>query len=150
MYKRKSATLNQTLPKKFSLNITSMADMFTILLVFLLQSYSTQAFKPETHADLTLPVSATPQQPHKMGQLYVTKDSLILDQTKIGSLQQTAQLTQSLKSLRQMPSPESWVTQGELLIYSDRQHTYSLIKKVMQAARDAGFSQIKLATLTGE
>ena len=45
------------------LNITSMMDMFTIILVFLLKSYSTEDSSVASSGDLELPISTTMVKP---------------------------------------------------------------------------------------
>lgn len=127
-----------------------MADMFTILLVFLLQSYTVAAFKVEPQADLSLPTSMSPSTPTQMAQIIVTKSSLKLDNYEIGNLNEFEKLGLALKNLKQANSESDWVKNGEILLQLDRDHEYSLVKKIMQTARDSGFAKIKLATLSGE
>lgn len=149
MYQRKKS-FQVEVPKKFSLNITSMADMFTILLVFLLQSYTVAAFKVEPQQDLALPTSMSPSTPTEMAQIIISKTALKLENQEIGTLNDLSKLTLALKQLKQEKSDTDWVKNGEILLQVDRDHEYSLIKKVMQTARDSGFAKIKLATLSGE
>lgn len=149
MYQRKKS-FKLEVPQKFSLNITSMADMFTILLVFLLQSYTVAAFKVEPQADLALPTSMSPSTPTEMAQIILTKNSLKLDEQEVGTLTDLSKLQAALLQLKANKTEAEWVRKGEILLMVDRDHQYSLIKKVMQTARDSGFAKIKLATLSGE
>jgi biopolymer transport protein ExbD len=50
-------------PSLFVLNITSMLDMFTILIIFLLKSYSAEGIILTIPADLYLPNSTTQSAP---------------------------------------------------------------------------------------
>jgi len=61
------------------LNITSMMDMMTIILVFLLKSYGTQDISVAPSEDLQLPVSTTQAPPQIAVNLIVTKSRIIVD-----------------------------------------------------------------------
>ncbi len=61
------------------LNITSMMDMMTIILVFLLKSYSTQDISVAPSEDLQLPVSTTQAPPEVAVNLVVTKSRIVVD-----------------------------------------------------------------------
>ena len=61
------------------LNITSMMDMMTIILVFLLKSYGTQDISVAPSEDLQLPVSTTQAPPQIAVNLIVTKSKIIVD-----------------------------------------------------------------------
>ena len=52
-------------PREMSLQITSMIDIFTILLVFLLKSYSAEGHLISVAESISLPVSTAQQQIHR-------------------------------------------------------------------------------------
>ncbi len=77
------------LPKKastFSLNITSMTDMFTILLVFLLQTYSTAEIQVAPETGQALPISNSDSNPIAALQVSVTRSELKVGDRVIASL----------------------------------------------------------------
>src|SRR5437868_2252977 len=77
------------LPKQkssFGLNITSMTDMFTILLVFLLQTYSTSDVELIPENGMRLPQSTTTTNPVESIKLTVSKELIKLDKTKIADM----------------------------------------------------------------
>ena len=72
----------------FGLNITSMTDMFTILLVFLLQSYSTADVQVNPITGIDLPISNAEVNPVKSIEIALSKKELIYDGKEIASMDQ--------------------------------------------------------------
>jgi biopolymer transport protein ExbD len=68
------------------LNITSMMDMMTIILVFLLKSYSTSDISVSPSEDLALPVSTSQAPPEVAVNLVVTKSRIVVDGVEILAL----------------------------------------------------------------
>ena len=62
-----------------TLTITSMMDMMTIILVFLLKSYSTTDISVKPDGNLTLPASTTVSPPKKAVQVLVAKNRILVD-----------------------------------------------------------------------
>ena len=69
------------------LNITSMMDMMTIILVFLLKSYSTQDISVAPSEDLELPVSTVKKNPEMAVNLVVSKKNIVVDGVPVLSLE---------------------------------------------------------------
>jgi biopolymer transport protein ExbD len=156
MYRRKQQ-YNIMPPKKFTLNITSMADMFTILLVFLLQSYSVAEFKVDPVQGLELPISSTMVNPTQSQQIILTKNELKLGERVLATLDQIDSknrkiepLYQALNELKIQNPDAKWVQNGEIIFQADRSQSYSTIQKVMFTASQAGFPKLRLATLSGD
>ncbi len=82
----------------FSLNITSMTDMFTIMLVFLLQTYSTSDVEIIPDNNLRLPASAMMVSPTDAIKLSLSREALKIDQTKIADVKDSEFLPQDLES----------------------------------------------------
>ncbi|MFS4460410.1 ExbD/TolR family protein [Bdellovibrio sp. HCB2-146] len=158
-----------SLPKKksstFTLNITSMTDMFTIMLVFLLQTYSTSEVQIIPENGLRLPQSATTTNPTEAVKLSLSATALKMDQTKLADVKDTDFLPQDLESsdtnfikplfaeldkLAKDPAAKQHIKDGKILLQADRSLPYSTLRKVMYTASMAGFPQMKLVTLVGE
>lgn len=91
-YRRKIRTRPVT--PTFSLNITSMTDMFTMLLVFLLQSFAASDVIIETENGMTLPLSNSLVNPTNGTQVLVGKtgikvDGLVVVEFESGTLKPT-------------------------------------------------------------
>lgn len=158
------------LPKKsgaFALNITSMTDMFTILLVFLLQSYNTSDVQIIPEKDLRLPASSTTTNPVKSIMLVVSKDLVKIGDDKIADMKDLnfepkdidpndknfilplfAELEKLSKDEKLKDDPS--VKEGRILLQADSGLPYAVLRKVMYTASMAGFPQLKLVTLVGD
>jgi biopolymer transport protein ExbD len=68
------------------LNITSMMDIMTIILIFLLKSYSTEDISVAPSADLEVPVSTAEKPPKLAVQVVVSKSAIIVDSIPVLSL----------------------------------------------------------------
>lgn len=151
----------------FTLNITSMTDMFTILLVFLLQTYSTAEVQLVPDSDLRLPSSATLTNPVEAIKISISSKALKLDQTTIAEVKNADFLAQDLEDkdsnfikplfaeLDKIAKSEDLkdkehVKEGRILLQADKDLPYSTLRKVMYTASMAGFPQLKLVTLVGE
>lgn len=167
MSRRRRFEPNLNKNSTFALNITSMTDMFTIMLVFLLQTYSTSEVQIIPEKDLRLPSSASLVNPTEAIKLSLSKDALKIDQTKIADIKNDDFLNQDLedkdanfikplfseldkiaKSEKEKDKPH--VKQGRILLQADRALPYQTLRKVMYTASMAGFPQLKLVTIVGD
>ena len=71
----------------FGLNITSMTDMFTILLVFLLQSYSSADVQIIPDKGQDLPLSSSEANPVRAVEVSITRTELKVADRVIASIQ---------------------------------------------------------------
>ncbi|QDK37330.1 biopolymer transporter ExbD [Bdellovibrio sp. NC01] len=149
----------------FALNITSMTDMFTILLVFLLQTYSTSDVQIIPENGLRLPSSASQSNPTEAIKLSLSGTALKIDQTKIADVKDAEFLPQDLEEkdtnfikplfeeldkLAKNSQDKAGVKEGRILLQADKELPYATLRKVMYTASMAGFPQLKLVTLVGE
>ncbi|MBC7370068.1 MAG: biopolymer transporter ExbD [Bdellovibrionaceae bacterium] len=158
------------LPKQkgsFALNITSMTDMFTILLVFLLQTYNTSDVQIIPEKDLRLPASSTTNNPVESIKLVVSKNLVKIGDDKIADMKDMnfeakdidpndknfilplfTELEKLSKDDKHKDDPG--VKEGRILLQADSGLPYSVLRKVMYTASMAGFPQLKLVTLVGD
>lgn len=158
------------LPKQkstFALNITSMTDMFTIMLVFLLQTYSTSDVQIIPEKDLRLPQSNSTTTPVESIKMVVSKDLLKIDDNKIADIKDASfsskdidpndsnfilplfnELDKLAKDEKLKENPA--VKEGRILLQADSSLPYATLRKVMYTASMAGFPQLKLVTLVGD
>lgn len=151
----------------FGLNITSMTDMFTILLVFLLQSYSSSEVELKPVDNLRLPSSASYTNPTQGLQISLNTKELRVGDKAVANLKGTAFNSTDLESsdpnfikplfdeLDKIAKDEAnkdvkHISEGKILFQADRSLPYSTLKKVMYTASMAGFPQLKLVTIVGE
>ena len=135
----------------FKIQITSMVDMFVILLVFLLKSYSTSPVQISPNKDLSLPESSVQNDPVDVIKLVVSKNGIFVDDRKIidlasGELKDEdkdktdAQFIKKLfeeldvqaKKTRGIASLNETVEfDGKILMQADRDLPYAILQKVM-------------------
>lgn len=151
----------------FKIQITSMVDMFVILLVFLLKSYSTSPVQISPNKDLTLPESTAQVDPEDVVKLVVSKNGIFLEDHKVMELSFGKVLPedvdktdgQFLKKLFDELDSQAKKTRGiaavndtvefdgKILMQADRDLPYSLLQKVLYTSMLAGYSDMKLAVV---
>lgn len=162
MYKRKQLYFFRA-PQRFTLNITSMADMFTILLVFLLQNYSLSEFKVEPKSSIDLPSSNSLIEPKRAPVLTVTKGEVFFNDKLLMSVQEWRQKPNHLLALIDAPSGtlaaearekdsagnKEQSMDSSIIVLADKSHNYGTIKALLQTLNKKGYRQVRFATLGG-
>lgn len=148
----------------FTLRLTSMIDMFTILLVFLLKSYSADGQIMTVAQDLRLPESTSQKQPAVMSVIALTTEWLLVDGRPIERLDVIlnddkmliAPLAEELQRLRSLSegmgelSSQMQGFQGNIAIQGDKDITFDLLKRIMLTCGRVGYNNMNLAVLEKE
>ena len=144
---------NQT----FTLNITSMTDMFTIMLVFLLQSFASGQVNIEPVAGLRLPSSNSDKNPIEGVKLSMSQSELRIDQKTLAQIknnevESSAVDPKDLNFIRPLFDELQKLNakSGVVLLQADQELPYSTLRKVMYTASMAGFPNVKLVTSVSE
>lgn len=143
-------------PSDVSLQITSMADIFMILLVFLLKSYATSITNITPTAHMSLPEIENPQGiPKESLKIEVAKDIVLVDGKPAVRLQNyefsademsTGEASPAIANLlnserKKTPDPNM---DSALVVMADQNAPYSTIKRVVASAAGAGFVDLQL------
>ncbi len=149
---------NQT----FGLNITSMTDMFTILLVFLLQTFSAGEVNIDPVTGVRLPTSTTEKNPVDGVKISISPTELKLDQLKVADVKNNLIATAAIDpndsnfiqplfdELQKFnKTHEKLAKTGKVLFQADQALPYATLRKVMYTASMAGFPNLKLVTTAG-
>ncbi len=148
--------------QSFNLNITSMTDIFTILLVFLLQSYAASEVQIDMVEGLRLPSSSTDKNPIEGVKLSISPTELKFDQVVLAKVQNN-QIEQSAIDPRDSnfiqplfdelkkfnAANEKLAKTGKVLLQADQELPFATLRKVMYTASMAGFPNLKLVTTVG-
>ena len=137
----------------FRPQLTSLIDVMTILLVFLIKSFSVEGNIITPSEDLILPVSTAEKPPRPRCSIEITRtellaegrhlediaaimssDSLLVPQLFSWMKLQRATATDSLKA-------------PEVMIQCDREIEYAIVKKVMYTCSKAGFTDFSVLVL---
>jgi biopolymer transport protein ExbD len=155
------------------LDITSMMDMFTIILVFLLKNYATQDISVAASADLELPSSTADKNPELAVNLIVTKTQVIVDGVPVLDLtrvpddenpgqeliavpedekkgQMITRLYDRLlekaeqsKALGEVSGSSEFEFKGRILLQCDKTLPFSVIREAMYTAGQAQFGEFR-------
>lgn len=152
-------------PSSFKIQITSMVDMFVILLVFLLKSYSTSPVNITPKEGLRIPESSATTDPVDVVKLIVSTDGVYVEDKKVMDLEGgrvpasvadakdpsfLRALYEALDARAKLAKGISEVNDtfefdGKVLLQADRTLPYELLQKVMYTSMMAGYAEVKLA-----
>lgn len=145
--------------QSFTLNITSMTDMFTILLVFLLQSFAAGEVTLDPVSGIRLPSSSTEKNPINGVKLSISPTELKYEQTVVAKVQNNQVEASAIDSsdsnfikplfdqLEAFNKKDPKLAQtGKVILQADESLPYSTLRKIMYTASMAGFPNVKLVT----
>ncbi len=151
------------------LNITSMMDMFTIILLFLLKSFSADGSMLTNADDLALPNSVSNKRPEEVNlQLAVTSDSILIDNAAVESTKKIWETEQdkfdvdTLSLLdaqlkKHMRAEEEMVkrgilneVKGEIVVQVDKNINFDILYKIMRLCGRNGYVNMKFAVMMRE
>ena len=160
------------------LNITSMMDMMTIILVFLLKSYSTDDISIAASEDLRLPISTSEKPPKLAVNVVVSRVDVVVDGEWVMNLEEVpdeetgepviqvsegekrGQMISALfdalqakadtaKSLGQKAGADEFDFKGQVLLQCDKRLPFSVIREVMFTAGQAQFGEFRFVVIKG-
>jgi biopolymer transport protein ExbD len=140
------------------LNLTAMVDVFTVLLVFLLKSYSAEGTLTAAAQNLELPASTSSLTPQPTITITISQDTLFVDDEQVGTLVALTdgdgpyipELGKALKArvdkarLIAGRNP-SHAFQGRITILGDKDTPFATLERVMYTASSSEFGDIALA-----
>lgn len=139
------------------LQITSMMDMFTIILIFLLFSYSNNPDQMDMDKELILP-SSTSQLDYKDSiRLVLAKDELKLDGKVVGTLKENSiigleKLYDELLTYRKTADElkkdvDEEERKEHILFMCDKSHSFKIINSIVKTAGRAGYPNFQFAVM---
>ena len=144
------------------LQLTSMMDMFTIILVFLLKTYSTHGQLISPSEDLTLPISVIQQIPEVGLDVIVSNDWTLVNGNPVirtedidkqpGYLIPELQQEMVRYSRQALRMQEQYGAQfsGKAIIQGDKNLPYKLLIKVMYTCGQSNYPNMRLVVYTKE
>ena len=136
--------------------LTPLIDMFVILVVFLIMNFSSTGDLPIAK-DILLPKASVTLEREEAPAIDISSEAIIVDGVKVGDVDDVLddpdlripKLTDRLHEMRkdaEMTHPGEAFA-GNLIINSHKDMDFKLIRKVMFAARDAGYINVNFAVL---
>jgi biopolymer transport protein TolR len=141
-----------------SINLVSMIDIFTILIIYLL--VNTAAVQIVGAEQVDLPSSIAVEPPRENVSIILTRDDVLVDGEpvmKVADIKDNGPaVLPALKAALESASPRTPTQQqdpaaegGEVNILADKTIPYSLLKKIMTTSADAQFAKISLGVNPG-
>jgi len=160
------------------LQITSMMDMMTIILVFLLKSYSTDDISVQGNDDLQLPVSSSLKPPKLAVNVIVSRSQVLVDGEPVLALEETIDeetgeptmqippsakrgakiidlydklvaKAETAKRLGDKAQAEEFDFKGQVLLQVDKRMPFSVVREVMYTAGQAQFGEFRFVVIKG-
>ena len=153
---------HNTDPGKVRLNLTSMMDMFTIILVFLLKTYSTEGMLIHPSDKLTLPSSTIEKSAEVALDLIVSKESIVVNHEEVERVQNIAtqdgliidnllnKLQVYAREAKRMEELYGTKFSGKVTIQADKEIPYRLLVKVMATCGRADYPNMRLVVYKKE
>jgi len=145
-----------------SLNLNPMLDVFSILITFLLMSFSTDPVNHDINKDVTLPESKTFVALDEVPTITVSKTEIYINERKVANIVQgdaeekdrsqgaifpvfqelTKLADASKKSMTASGGPKK--KNPPITMEMDKDHRFKLMKRIMLSAQQAEFVSFKL------
>lgn len=148
---------HDTNPGKRFLNLTSLMDMFTIILVFLLKSYSTEGGLIHPSENLTLPKSTVENVPETALDVIVSKETVVVNDEVVETVANVAQmpglyvpkLGEKLKvyAERAKEAERQYGIRfsGKVNVQADKDLEYGILMKVLATCGACEYGNLRLA-----
>lgn len=131
---------DQKNPSTFKPQLTSLVDVMTILLVFLIKSFSAEGNLITPSSDLKLPDSKSTENIRLINSIKITKDNICTDDHIITSMAAVVKSDSLMipELYRILSIEKKYSGKSELMIESDRETSFEIVKKVMYTCSQAG------------
>lgn len=147
---------HNTDPGKVKLNLTSMMDMFTIILVFLLKTFSTEGMLIQPSEYLTLPISTVEKSPEVALDIIVSKEWIMVHNEPIVRVADVIdfkgfiikplhdKLYVYAREAKRMEELYGTKFSGKVTIQGDKSIPYKLLVKVMATCGKSDYPNMRL------
>ncbi len=144
--------------EKGALNMNSMMDMMTIILLFLLKSFSTEGALVTPSEELRLPTSIQGEKPKKEINVSVAKEVILVNDIVIASLDEipkdqmmisplALKLAEYAQKERELEIEVGKEFTHEIIIQGDENMPFELLFKVMFTCSKSDFYKMRLLTI---
>ncbi len=162
--------INNNKKATFILQLTAMVDMFTILIVFLLKSFDTSPVQVAPSQNLVLPHSYSMKAPEEVLKVAISNEAILVDDVKVVTLKDGVidknemdlsdpkfikalfdaldEQAQKTEKIAEVNSDHKF--EGKILLQADKNLKYGILEKVLYTSSMAGYTDMKLATMTYE
>lgn len=154
---RRIKRMSRNRVKLTKLNLTSLMDVFTILVFFLLVNSGSPDVL-ETPKEVTLPESNVEAKPRDTVVIFVSPEAVVVQGQPVMRIEdalasQEQNLTPVMARLAQLkesiigPSTQFVADSQEITILADKSIPFHLVKKIMSTCTSQGYGRISLAVI---
>jgi biopolymer transport protein ExbD len=143
------------------LNLTAMVDMFTVIVIFLLQSFSASGELMFMQKDLKLPEAGNGAALEERGPVVTLfKNQVLIEGQKLTSLEELddtlptiPELTEKLKVMKENdlkfkgPQDPTKPYEGHMIVQADKSTDFELVRKTIGSMNEAGWTHIQFAVM---
>lgn len=146
-----------------ALSLTSLMDMFTIILLFLLVTFTSEGEVITANPKFKLPLSTSQKKPEQRLIVQITSDEIMVDGSKVADTKEFLDnedytikplldvLNNNIKKVEYVAERSSdFVFKGDVTIQGDQKIPFILLEKVMFTCGEAGYGNISLAVMSRE
>jgi len=166
--KKKSLFKKHRQSEEMALQITSMADIFTILLVFLLKSYATSAVNIAPTSGMQLPSAQAGEATVEALKVEISQSAVQVEGKPVASLKDfkfegtdiqgngtSKSVSSALERERQRQiliakNNSDVKVDAKIMVIADQRTPYSTVKSVLASAALNGYTDFKLAVVKPE
>lgn len=125
--------------------LTSLVDAFSILVIYLLLSFSSSGEILILSKDMELPTAMQTIELERKTLVKIEKEKYFIDDEEVPSSALVAKLLEIRQNLKK-ENPE--LEEYPITLQADRRIEYKWVNQVIQASSHAGFNEIKFAVIT--
>lgn len=138
-----------------ALMLTSMVDMFTLLVIFLLSNFSASGDLLLSAKDIKLPLAKATTELERAVVIAVSSSTVAVEGEKVGDTEElmrsedpripemTDKLLERKRVVTQLMGPDKF--KGDVIIQCDGEIDFKMVKKVMYSATEAGYGNFQYA-----
>jgi biopolymer transport protein ExbD len=148
------------------LEMTSLLDVITTLIIFLVFGYNSSGIEINVPKEITLPKSISKDFNHDAVKILVAQDAIWVDTKKIVDLSNGGELSTDQEGRRILPLFDELVAQKELIrateksspratkfsglvnLVVDKSIKYSFVKKILYTTAEAGYKEYKFVVMS--
>ena len=151
--KKKSLSASSGISDLIKPQMTSLIDILTLLLVFLIQSFNAEGTLITPSSDLVLPSSSSKKQPSPSIMLEVTRDGVVAEGKQLAENKSFAASADLLVTnvydwlVRKKNRSAETAEQKRIIIQCDRDVEFNIVKRVMYTCSKAGFADFSVLVI---
>jgi biopolymer transport protein ExbD len=151
--RRTSHVLSITTSEAAKPQLTSLVDVLTVLLIFLIHSFSAEASDVSPVQSVNLPESSSKKSPRDMASIEITPRDIQVNGMHVATLKSVKDLGPELeidRLYKELTKIDMTGDKKEVMIQADKSIEFAVVKKVMYTCSKAGASEYTVLVINAE